>query len=86
MFGHENSGRYPTCLDFFFYFIILIFHLISISDSSSLHEAKHDYLLSSCLVPRDWLFLRLRSLDAENMAVSVAGQRSLAKPSSYTFS
>ena len=48
----------------------IILHLICISDSSSLHETQHDYLLTSCLVPRDWLFLRLRSLDAENMAVS----------------
>ena len=49
---------------------ILILHLICISDSGSLHETQHDYLLTSCLVPRDWLFFRLRSLDAENMAVS----------------
>jgi hypothetical protein len=39
-------------------------------DPSGLHETQHDYLLTSRLVPRDWLLLRLRSLDAENMAVS----------------
>lgn len=55
---------------FFLPFLILILHSISISDSSSLHEAQHDYLLTARLVPRDWLLIRLRSLDAENVAVS----------------
>ncbi|KAI9562198.1 hypothetical protein GHT06_013163 [Daphnia sinensis] len=41
-----------------------------ITDSSSLHEAQHDYLLAARLVPRDWLLLRLWSLDAENVAVT----------------
>lgn len=59
------------CFSYFhIFFLILIFHPISISDSSGLHEAQHDYLLTSRLVPRNWLFLRLRSLDVENMAVS----------------
>lgn len=55
---------------FFFIFLILICHAISISDPSGIYETQHDYLLTSRLVPRDWLLLRLRSLDAENMAVS----------------
>lgn len=40
-----------------------------LSDSSGLHETQHDYLLATRLAPRDWLLLRLRSPDAENMAV-----------------